>query len=550
MPGFGSSSVGALFVAGVFAAELFAPAAFVQEGGRGGQLRGPQDRMLLPMRRALRIAARLLLLGAVELVILGAALPFVSADGEPEARRSQVVRAVEKVKPAVVSVRTTQVVTQRLIDWDLVIREEPTEVEGSLGSGVIFHPAGFVITNAHVILRGSNFFVHPPGQEQAQGWRALPLAVDLTNDLAILRILPQEGRPAAFPHLPLGRSNDLMLGETAIAVGNPFKLGLSVSTGVVAGVNRSLKVGRTTFNDFIQVDAAINPGNSGGPLLDITGRWIGVTTSIYKRVYGAEGIAFAIPTDRVRRLVGAALKSRVAVGAWLGLDEVEGADGAPTVKAVFPRGPAAASPLREGDTILSVNGRSTPTPYDYALALLDVPLGSALKLGVRRGDKELPPVTLPFEAIPTQRPGARSARARGGRRRRLRGGGGRACGRGPRRQGGHPGGRRDRGPGLVAHPAHRRPAALPAVREGRRPGRGLRAAPRPRWGQAGRARAQRSADRELTGRGPGAPCPPRPPELLSGWSPAWCPGCRRPSRRWSRCRSRARARSARARAAS
>jgi serine protease Do len=357
--------------------------------------------MLQVMRRALRIAARLLLLGAVELVLLGAALPFVSADGEPEARRSQVVRAVERVKPAVVSVRTTQVVTQRLIDWDLVIREEPMEVEGSLGSGVVFHPAGFVITNAHVILRGSNFFVHPPGQEQAQGWRALPLAVDLTNDLAILRILPQEGRPVTFPYLPLGRSNDLLLGETAIAVGNPFKLGLSVSTGVVAGVNRSLKVGRTTFNDFIQVDAAINPGNSGGPLLDITGRWIGVTTSIYRRVYGAEGIAFAIPTDRVRRLVGAALKSRVAVGAWLGLDEVEGPDGAPTVKAVFPRGPAAASVLREGDTILSVNGQPTPTPYDYVLALLDAPLGSALTLRVRRGSSELPPVSLPYEAIPT-----------------------------------------------------------------------------------------------------------------------------------------------------
>lgn len=336
----------------------------------------------------------------------GRALPAARADGDPDLRRNQVVRTVERAKPAVVSVRTTQVVTRQLVDWDLVIREEPTEVEGSLGSGVIFHPAGFVITNAHVILRGSNFFVHPPGQEKAQGWSALPLAVDLTNDLAILRILPQEGRPDTFPWLPLGRSNDLMLGEQVIAVGNPFKLGLSVSTGVVAGVNRSLKVGRTTFDDFIQVDAAINPGNSGGPLLDVTGRWIGVTTSIYRRVYGAEGIAFAIPTDRVRRLVGAALKSRVAVGAWLGLEEAEAADGGVEVKAVFPVGPAAASELREGDRLVAVDGKPTPTPYDWALALLDVAPGREVEVRARRTAPDgtatdLPPQRIRFEPIPT-----------------------------------------------------------------------------------------------------------------------------------------------------
>ncbi len=356
------------------------------------------------MRPALRIASRLLALGVLEALILGAAVPVVRAEGEADVRRNQVVRSIEKAKPAVVSVRTTKIVTQRLLDMEgLVFREEPTEIEGSLGSGVIFHPAGFVITNAHVILRGTNFFVHRAGEENGPGWRATPLAVDLANDLAILRILPDaEGnRLEAFPFLALGRSDDLMLGEAVIAVGNPFKLGISVSTGIVAGLNRTLKVGRKVFDDFIQVDAAVNPGNSGGALLDVTGRWIGVTTTIYSRVYGAEGIAFAIPTDRVRRLVGAALKPRVASGAWLGIDETEGPGGVTSIKHLFPRGPAAAQGLREGDLLVGVNGAATPTTYDYMMALLAVPVGAPVRLDVRRNGVELPPVVVPLEPIPT-----------------------------------------------------------------------------------------------------------------------------------------------------
>jgi serine protease Do len=328
------------------------------------------------------------------------------ADGEPELRESAVVKSIKRVRPAVVSLRTTRLVQQRF--WDpeeLVLRNEVAEREGGLGSGVIFHPAGFVITNAHVIAQANNLYVHRAGEERSEGRRAVEFAVDPTNDLAILRILPLEGsrEPETFPFLALGRSGDLMLGETVMAVGNPFKLGLSVSTGVIAGLERSLTLGRKRFDDFIQVDAAINPGNSGGALLDVTGRWIGVTTAIYRRVYGAEGIGFAIPADRVRGLVGAAFKRRVLTGEWLGIDEGEGPGGGAAIKTIFPRGPAGAAGLKRDDVLVSVNGKPTLTLYDYAMEMLNVAPGSVVRLGVVRAGRELAaPVPVQLLPVPTE----------------------------------------------------------------------------------------------------------------------------------------------------
>lgn len=358
--------------------------------------------------RAARIVGTLLALLLAELLLLALVAGAARAEGEVAPRRNLVVETVERVKPAVVSIRTTQRVTRSQFafeDDDLVLRPQTVEVEGSLGSGVIFHPAGFLITNAHVIAPASSLMVEistPSGNESR---KAAPFAVDLTNDLAILRILPREGAavPETFPYLRLGTSSDLMLGETVIAVGNPFRLGVSVSTGVVAGQNRTLTLGRRTFSDFVQVTAAVNPGNSGGALFDVTGRWIGVTTAIYERVRGgAEGIAFAIPADRVRRLVGQAFRRRVLADDWLGLDEVEGPAGEAQVKAVFPRGPAGASGIKAGDVITAVNGEPTPTLFDYAMATLNLPRRSVARLSVTRAGTPLPePLLLPLAPVPT-----------------------------------------------------------------------------------------------------------------------------------------------------
>src|SRR5262245_28249350 len=233
-----------------------------------------------PLRCSIALLAALPLLG----VALGAPARAEDApDPTVLARKSAVVRAVEKARPGVVSIRTNEIVQTRYYSWFFDEGPSaPQEREGALGSGAIFHPAGFVITNAHVIARASKIFVQFARDGGAKGneeeREANLVAVDIPNDLAILRMVAKGDE--TYPSLPLGRSDDLMLGETVIAIGNPFRLGLTVSTGIVSALRRSIRPQNsqeTEFRDFIQTDAAINPGNSGGPLLDVNGRWVGVT---------------------------------------------------------------------------------------------------------------------------------------------------------------------------------------------------------------------------------------------------------------------------------
>jgi len=319
--------------------------------------------------------------------------PPVRAEGEPDVRRSPVVLAVERARPGVVSIRTNEIVNvPRFYSW-FEYENVPQEREGSLGTGVVFHPDGYVITNAHVIARASRILVRlGEGLSGEMEREARLVSVDLDADLAILRLLPREGHGAeAYPFLALGRSNDLLIGETVIAIGNPFRLGLTVTTGVVSAVRRSIrprKDAETEFKDFIQIDAAINPGNSGGPILDVTGRWIGVNTAILNRATGAEGIGFAIPADRVREMVGRTFKRRLVTGEWLGFEVEADRDGTPLVREVFGQGPASEAGLRKGDRILAVAGRAAPTLFDYRLAEAAVERGASARLRVRRGDDE------------------------------------------------------------------------------------------------------------------------------------------------------------------
>jgi S1-C subfamily serine protease len=194
-----------------------------------------------------------------------------------------------------------------------------------------------------------------------------------------------------------------MLGETVIALGHPFRLGLTVTRGIVGGLNRRLTLGEQTFDDFMQVDAAINPGNSGGPLLDVTGRWIGVNTAIFNRTrLPAEGIGFAIPSDRVRSLIARAFRQRVVSGHWLGLDYEEGPTGEAVIQQVYPKGPARDSGLRAGDVVTSVNRSPTATLYDLRIALASRGADGVVELGVRRGERRFVS-TITAAPIPTER---------------------------------------------------------------------------------------------------------------------------------------------------
>ncbi len=216
--------------------------------------------------------------------------PTVSA-----ARRTPIVVAAHAALPAIVNIQTESVMRRRSIDpffgfpgGDRVYRSQ------AVGSGFIWAADGTIVTNAHVIEGASTITVNLYDQRQ---FVARVIGVDPDSDLAVLKV-----DAARLPTLPLGSSSDLLIGETVIAVGNPFGLSGSVTTGVVSATGRSVPAqeeGRT-YTDFIQTDASINPGNSGGPLLNIEGRVIGINVAIYAQ---AQNIGFAIPVDRARKIV-------------------------------------------------------------------------------------------------------------------------------------------------------------------------------------------------------------------------------------------------------
>ena len=323
------------------------------------------------------------------------------------------MKVVEQRRSAVVSIRTNQIVARSWFDiWGYRQYGESYEQDGGLGSGAIFHPRGYVITNAHVISRASKIFVGVPqfgedgGTLPSQAFRAVPVAIDIENDLAILRLLPDaEQGTVEFPWIPLGRSNDVMVGEAIIAMGHPFRLGFTVTRGILSGKNRTLELGGRRFDDFMQVDAAINPGNSGGPLFDVTGRWVGVNTAIYNRAHGAEGIGFAIPSDRVRSLIAKAFKRRVITGDWLGIEFEEGSESQAVVKRVFPKGPAARAGIAAGDVVEAAAGSGTPSLFELRMRLIGLSTGAEVPLMVSREGRLLSanPFVLRLEPVPTSR---------------------------------------------------------------------------------------------------------------------------------------------------
>jgi serine protease Do len=216
-------------------------------------------------------------------------------------RRTVIVDVAERTKDAVVYVSSTKMVTQRLVPFGDPFFQQfnlgPTRQVpmGSLGSGFIIHPDGFIVTNNHVIDRAQTIIVE---LLDGQKYSAELVSSDPEADLAILHIRPK--RPLTV--LQLGDSSDLMIGEPVIAVGNPLGFSHTVSSGIVSALHRKLTAGDEdiTLDDLVQTDAAINPGNSGGPLLNAYGQVIGINTAIRG---DAQNIGFAIPIDRLRDLI-------------------------------------------------------------------------------------------------------------------------------------------------------------------------------------------------------------------------------------------------------
>jgi S1-C subfamily serine protease len=217
-------------------------------------------------------------------------------------RKTIVVDVVKRTKAAVVNISTTKLISQRVSPfgndpfWQQFDVGQVVKVpENFLGSGFIIDPEGYVVTNNHVIDRARQITVE---LDDGRKLPAVLISADPDADLALLRITDRN----PFPSLSLGDSSDLMMGEPAIAIGNPFGYSQSVSTGIVSALHRDLNDsdGHATMHDLIQTDAAINPGNSGGPLLNAYGQVIGINTAIRSN---AQNIGFAIPVDSLRDLI-------------------------------------------------------------------------------------------------------------------------------------------------------------------------------------------------------------------------------------------------------
>ncbi|MEK7244936.1 MAG: trypsin-like peptidase domain-containing protein, partial [Pseudomonadota bacterium] len=309
---------------------------------------------------------------------------------------------VRKTAPAVVNIYASKMVRTRrgpaLFDDPFFRRffgdalppgfEAPREqARNSLGSGVIVRPEGLIVTNAHVIEGADQIVVVLADRRQ---FPALLIGSDERTDLAILRV---DGGGEPLPHLELGDSDALEVGDIVLAIGNPFGVGQTVTSGIVSALART-NVGISDLNSFIQTDAAINPGNSGGALVAMDGRVVGVNTAIFSRSGGSHGIGFAIPSTMVRAVIAGFAKGdgrlvrpwRGAITRAVTADDASGLGLArpagALVEAVHPKSPAAKGGVRPGDVIQAVNGREVDDDRSlrYRIATLAVGDAATLKL--------------------------------------------------------------------------------------------------------------------------------------------------------------------------
>ncbi|MFZ5444989.1 MAG: trypsin-like peptidase domain-containing protein [Myxococcota bacterium] len=328
------------------------------------------------------------------------ALSLVS--GDLNSRRSPVVQVVEKVSPAVVYVGTVSVVETRFRSRsfeDLFFgpQEERRAVEG-LGSGVIVDPSGIIITNDHVIRGASEIHVVLADGRQVD---AEVIGSDSDTDLAVLKVNVKGPLPAA----KLGTSSDLMIGETVVAIGSPLGLKKTVTVGVVSALGRTIKNEDRVFNDFIQTDASINPGNSGGPLMNIDGEVIGINSAI---IASAQNIGFAIPADKVKRIVAELTQFGKVRPAWVGLDvqplshELARRLGwdrtfGALIASVEPESPALAAGFQRGDIVMQVGTTQIENADDLRSRLRTVTAKSPVSMKIFRGGQELVIEVTPIE---------------------------------------------------------------------------------------------------------------------------------------------------------
>jgi len=299
--------------------------------------------------------------------------------------RDPIVMAVQKVIPAVVNISTERVVQRRFNDpfadfYRQFFGLPPlprSEGVQSLGSGVIVDEDGWIVTNWHVVRPASKITVV---LTDGTKFDAQYVSGDEKNDLALLKIQPTKPLKA----VEIGEGQTL-LGETVVAIGNPFGFDHTVTRGVISAKNRSWPLDDPQFTDVLQTDAAINPGNSGGPLIDLRGQLVGINMAILSQ---AQGIGFAIPASRVANLLAAWFSPEKRSHVWLGL-RFQLASRGIVIADVKPDSPAAKAGALKGDKIVSVDGQRYRDVLRLERMLIHEAAGDVVRFGVERGGQEV-----------------------------------------------------------------------------------------------------------------------------------------------------------------
>ena len=366
----------------------------------------------MPCRRRRRLIAA----AVAAIALLAIAAPAARAETRPPRSREEVrfsfAAVVARAAPAVVNIYSRRIVQSRgsspLFDDPFFRRffggdggqgMPRQRVQNSLGSGVVVDARGIIVTNHHVVAGADEIICVLSDRREME---AALVGSDERTDLAVLKVDLGDERLA---NLEFRDSDQLEVGDLVLAIGNPFGVGQTVTSGIVSALAQT-RVGISDLNFFIQTDAAINPGNSGGALIDVDGQLIGINTAIYSRSGGSLGIGFAVPSNMVRTVVQGFAGAGRVVRAWLGAwgrtvtaDLAQGlglkAPGGVVIEEVYPGGPADRAGIRIGDVVVAVQGRAVAdsAALDYRIATL--PAGESREMDlVRRGR----PLTLPIRA--------------------------------------------------------------------------------------------------------------------------------------------------------
>jgi len=326
--------------------------------------------------------------GVVSVVQAPSSSPPVVAPGSLSA-------AAKKASPAVVSINTSKAARRNPRNDDPWFRfffgDQGDQPQIGLGSGVIVSTDGYILTNNHVVEGADEIEVILNDSRHAH---AKVIGTDPDTDLAVLRIELDK-----LPVIVLGNSDNLEVGDQVLAIGNPFGVGQTVTSGIVSALGRN-QLGINTFENFIQTDAAINPGNSGGALIDVAGSLQGINTAIYSRSGGSMGIGFAIPVSTAKQVLEDIVKEGKVTRGWIGVEPndlspelaetfgVKASKGV-IITGVLQNGPAARAGLRPGDVITAVGEKQIGNVQELLTAVAGLKPGNASRFALQRGSDKM-----------------------------------------------------------------------------------------------------------------------------------------------------------------